>query len=121
MDILNLTQHQSTPEQRMAGVTDLTGDALVELKALLTFEECPDRELLSLRAKRVAALASDFGWTTAMIGGAPYFMSQLEYELQCVRIAPLYAFSKRISIDIHLEDGSVEKQMMFKHLGFVEA
>ena len=58
---------------------------------------------------------------SAMIGGAPYLMGPLEQALKENNIDPLYAFSKRISSEYVDEEGNVRKEMVFKHLGFVEA
>jgi hypothetical protein len=56
-----------------------------------------------------------------MIGGAPYLMPALEQELRRVGIQPVYAFSKRISIDQPQPDGRIKKISNFKFEGLVEA
>lgn len=53
-----------------------------------------------------------------MIGGAPFFMKELEEELSYIGI-PVYAFSRRESVE-EVVDGKVVKRSVFKHLGFVE-
>jgi hypothetical protein len=55
-----------------------------------------------------------------MIGGAPYLMGALEKALRECGFTPVYAFSKRESIDQPQPDGSVRKVAVFRHLGFVE-
>jgi hypothetical protein len=55
----------------------------------------------------------------AMIGGAPFFMSTLEKTLKEYGIKPLYAFSKRESVEEN-ENGIIIKKSIFKHIGFVE-
>lgn len=128
MSILNLTQHQSTPEQ---GVVDLQGEALSVLKGLLTFETLPTRQEVLDRAAAIANLAAVtpaamVGDTTttaraAMIGGAPFLMGPLEAALKDRGITPIYAFSVRESVDEVLPDGSVRKVAVFRHKGFIEA
>jgi hypothetical protein len=56
-----------------------------------------------------------------MIGGAPFLMAHLQYDLFEKRIKPLYAFSVRESVENTLPDGRVIKTAAFKHLGFYEA
>ena len=122
MFILNLTQHQSTPEQ---GCVDLQGEALQVIKGLLTFEEIPTRKEILDRAAVIADLADamigDTPTRAAMIGGAPFLMGPLEAALKERGITPLYAFSVRESVDEVLPDGSVRKVAVFRHKGFIEA
>ena len=55
-----------------------------------------------------------------MIGGAPWFMSSLEKELEAKGFKPVYAFSERVSVEQKQEDGSVKKINIFRHAGFIE-
>lgn len=131
MKILNLTQHPATPEQRAQGVIDLNSAELVTLKQLLNFSEIPSQKEVKERAHDIALLASfnqlsktddeDIFFTKVMIGGAPFLMVALEKELKAIFKEPLYAFSKRESIESMDKDGGVIKQSVFKHIGFVEA
>lgn len=126
--ILNLTQHLGTPEQ---GVTDLTGEELVALKQALTFDAIPTAQEIAERAEYIAELACANGLggdegddpipTRAMIGGAPYLMAPLERALRAVGIEPLYAFSVRESVEQVQADGSVRKDNIFRHTGFIPA
>ena len=118
MKVLNLTQHQSTPEQ---GCIDLQGTALQVLKGLLTFETIPTRQEVEDRAAALANLAAVNVAAAAMIGGAPFLMGPLEAALKLRGITPLYAFSRRESVDEVQPDGSVRKVAVFRHMGFVEA
>lgn len=118
---LNLTQHAATPEQVAAGVVDLEGIEATALRRLLTFKHMPDREEVLAAAEAIAAIAKAHGAKTAMIGGAPFLMGPLEIELKLAGIAPLYAFSRRESVDETLPDGSVRKTAVFRHEGFVPA
>jgi len=113
--ILNLTQHQGTPEQ---GVVEPTEKGRVQ--ALLTFSSLPSREEISERAAELAAIAEAAGATAAMIGGAPYLMAPLEASLRGRGIRPLYAFSVRESVETTDPDGTVRKTAVFRHKGFVE-
>lgn len=131
MKILNLTQHSSTPEQKAAGVVDLVGESLAELKQLLTFDTLPTKEEIQRRAASIARLAveqnyevcdEDFEtprFTHAMIGGAPFLMSALESALMDDFFTPIYAFSVRESIEEIQPDGSVRKANVFRHAGWV--
>lgn len=127
--IVNLTQHQSTPEQISAGVVDLPPAEREALAALLTFDTLPTRQEIENRAADIAELAAYNGLGgddtdsphvgAAMIGGAPYLMPALEKALQAVCITPLYAFSVRESVEQPQADGSVRKVNVFRHAGFV--
>lgn len=117
--IINLTQHAASAEQIAAGVVEPADKACVQ--KLLTFEGIPSMEELVGRAKALAAVASEAGAESAMIGGAPYFMAPLEWALRRRGITPLYAFSVRDSAEQVLPDGSTRKVAVFHHLGFTEA
>ena len=130
MKVLNLTQHNATEDQEKAGVINLSDpNDKAKLGALLTFEELPMRREINDRAKAIAQLAiqqSEYPpkaarFKFAMIGGAPYLMAPLEQALKDIGITPLYAFSVRESIEQHNSDGSVSKNNVFRHLGFIEA
>jgi len=125
--IINLTQHSSTPEQ---GVVDLQGQELEALRESLTFRDLPTPEELEARAEYIAELAIHNGLggedddpfpEAAMIGGAPYLMAPLEQALLARGIAPLYAFSRRESVEEKQPDGTTRKTSVFRHVGFVPA
>lgn len=117
--ILNLTQHNATPEQLAQGVVDLAPNLATDVRGMLNFNEIPTTEEMYRRADSIAQIAEEEGATHAMIGGAPYFMSPLEGALLTHGITPLYAFSVRESQEITQEDGSVRKVNVFRHIGFV--
>jgi len=121
--ILNLTQHQATVEQLAAGVVDLPTEQRAALCGLLTFDTLPAGEEISEAAEAIALLADDYlpevGNHHAMIGGAPYLMAPLEIALRQHRISPVYAFSRRESVEQQQADGSVRKVNVFRHAGFV--
>lgn len=125
--ILNLTQHAATAEQLAAGVVDLEGGQLQELKKLLNFNSLPTRQ-------DVRQVACAIGWLVdtvlrgvkprpqhpvAMIGGAPFLMPALEEALADRNVRPVYAFSRRESVEEIQADGSVRKTAVFRHAGFV--
>lgn len=117
MEIINLTQHAASPEQRLAGVVEPHDKN--EVCQLLTFTEIPAPEVLVFRAEKLVAIATQSGADQAMIGGAPFFMSTLERLLREKGIEPVYAFSKRESVEVVNENGEVVKTNVFKHTGFV--
>lgn len=116
--ILNLTQHPSTSAQKAAGVVEPRCKKAVQ--QLLTFEELPTREEIQARASTLAELACHEAVDAAMIGGAPYLMSALECALYFRGITPLFAFSKRESVEEEQSDGSVRKTLVFRHVGFIK-
>lgn len=122
--ILNLTQHSPTPEQTAQGVVEMGEGARAVVRDLLTFTDLPSPDEVRRRAEGLAELASleaeRRGATAAMIGGAPYLMGPLERALRKRGITPLYAFSRRESVEEKQDDGSVRKVAVFRHLGFVE-
>lgn len=118
MTIINLTQHDSTPEQRLGGVVEPSDKQLI--RDLLTFNSIPSKEEMAEKASKLADVAVNEKAEAAMIGGAPYFMSALEMALKEHGVKPMYAFSVRESADVTQTDGSVRKVAIFRHLGFVE-
>lgn len=118
MKIVNLTQHKATPEQVTAGVVDVEGYDAETLADCLNFEEIPIVDDLSMRAEAIADIGLQ--GDAAMIGGAPYLMAAIERGLIERGVQPLYAFSKRESIEEPQPDGSIKKTTVFRHLGFVE-
>ncbi len=118
---LNLTQHAATPEQIAAGVVDLQGTGATTLRHLLTFKHIPERDDVLAAAEAIAALAKAHGAQAAMIGGAPFLMGPLEIELKLVGIKPVYAFSRRESVEEAMPNGSVRKTAILRHAGFVSA
>lgn len=130
MAILNLTQHNATPDQRAAGVVDLPADARAELVRLLTFAELPDGDDIMRRARAVAELAAlnasgedredvDGFADQAMIGGALWLMAPLAFALRMHGITPVFAFSVRDTEERAQPDGTVAKTTVFRHAGFV--
>ena len=119
--IINLTQHMATAEQQAAGVVDFAHEIKAQVQVLLTFDTIPNAREINDRAALLAGVASEWGFDRAMIGGAPFLMSALESKLKIMGIQPVYAFSVRDSVEKQNPDGSVTKQNVFKHAGFIEA
>jgi hypothetical protein len=139
--IVNLTQHPATLEQREAGVIDLEGSDLTQLKSALTFDDLPTQDEIIGRAETIATLAcaaignddiyeqmareamgdEDIGFTPAqaVIGGAPWLMPAMIQSLLARGIDPLFAFTKREAVEERQPDGSVRKTAVFRHAGFV--
>ena len=138
--ILNLTMHTATPEQREAGVYN----PLLHIEAIkeaLTFNALPTQQEIEVKALSLASMAAEeVYWQLlktrpeseeqlsiedqmlgmrVMIGGAPYLMSYLEKALKERNLKAVYAFSKRESVEVVLDNGDVRKTNIFKHLGFV--
>ena len=144
MSILNLTQHNTTPEQIEAGVVEPTDGEAV--KHYLTFEGLPTQQTLAHHVSRlvsicrywksrkiedlqVATMQSDaIPYTLmeihslmrpdVMIGGAPFLMAPLDKALREAGFSPVYAFSLRQSEE-KIVDGEVVKTSVFKHQGFI--
>jgi hypothetical protein len=119
--ILNLTQHNATAEQAAAGVVNLSGQPLENLKKALTFTEIPSREEIIERANKILDFALERGAKSVMIGGAPYLMPILEKALAKHGIQALYSFTQRETVEKQGENGEIIKTAVFKHIGFVEA
>ena len=123
--ILNLTQHQATPDQIAAGVVDLSPELREQLQGLLTFDELPATNIIHRRIFAIRRIAIDeakrLGATHVMLGGAPYLIAMLDRVLGLGEEAPrpVYAFSRRESVEELQKDGSVKKSVVFKHAGFV--
>lgn len=124
MTTVNLTQHNTTVSQAQQGVVDLDAEIISEVRKQLTFDEIPTRKEMEIAAKEITRLVlasgiKERGVDQAMIGGAPFFMSVLEFALLKIGVVPVYAFSKRESVDVTEEDGSITKRSVFLHVGFV--
>ena len=119
--ILNLTQHAATPDQIEAGVRDLEGSALLHLRAFLTFDAIPTKREVLDRALDIADLAARAGAERAMIGGALWLMHPLAVALRDRAIEPVYAFTRRETVEEAQPDGTVKKVAVFRHAGWVPA
>lgn len=119
--ILNLTQHAATPDQVAAGVVDPPPPIAAMIRQRLTFETLPTGLEIQAAAAALAIVAETAGAECAMIGGAPYLMSALEQALTCRGVWPVYAFSRRESVEELAADGTVRKVNVFRHAGFVPA
>ena len=117
MRIINLTQHQASAEQLGAGVFDLPIDCV--LKDALTFYVLPTKADIERRAQLITGIALTHEVTHAMIGGAPYLMSELEKTLKEAGVQPLYSFSERVSVEKAGENGEVVKTSVFQHKGWI--
>jgi len=116
MKTLNLTQHAGSVEQK---VVEPSADQKRIILSLITFDDIPSPEEMKQRALQLAEIALQSGCNAAMIGGAPYFQAPLERALLEKSVIPLYAFSKRESVDETLADGTIRKTSVFRHAGWV--
>lgn len=119
--VVNLTQHKATEEQLAEGVIDLPEEDRAYLQTLLTFNQIPQSSLIATRAADIADIAVKYGATHAMIGGAPFLMSQMEAALKAQGVQPLYSFTQRVTEEQTQQDGTVKKVALFRHEGFVPA
>jgi hypothetical protein len=116
INILNLTQHAPTPEQRAEGV----GEPPAEWLAVANFDDLATVGEDVAQAVNVAVrLARESGATHAMIGGAPFLMPPLAAALARAGVEPIFAFSVRESVEQPQPDGSVRKVAIFRHRGWV--
>ena len=119
--VINMTQHNPTPEQAEAGVYNPA--EWERVKELLTFDELPSREEVFVRARQLTEIAlaecERTGAVEVMIGGAPFFMPALNHALLSKGFIPVFAFSRRVSVEKTNPDGTVTKTQVFKHEGFV--
>lgn len=132
MTILNLTQHSATAEQKAAGVVDPPEELKQKITKFLTVEEPPQTGELDERASLLADVAVEFFYhvggeldpedpfhnTWVLIGGAPWLMVHLEGALRMLGFCPVYAFSRRVSVEKSTPEGVV-KTSVFKHAGFI--
>lgn len=131
---INLTQHELTQEQKedayWVKFNSYDGtNSTIEIKKLLTFECKPNINEIQERATKIADIAEGIFLQLdpeeslphkALIGGAPYLMGALEKALKERGIQPLYAFSKRVSVETLQSDGSIIKTAIFLHEGYIE-
>ena len=94
---------------------------------------CPsDRQLLKEMAEAVSAISTSLSEPTSVVtykhnvtivqlGGSPLFLYIAgEVMSKChIKQKILFAHSERVSIDVPQPDGTVLKQSVFKHLGFI--
>lgn len=126
MSIINLTQHEATPEQVQAGVLGRSPEMADAIRESLTFDNLPKEGWLEFTAECLTQYAIMLkeehgleGEVAVMIGGAPFLMEELAQALRYAGFKPCYAFSKRVSVEKTLPDGTVQKINHFKHEGFV--
>ena len=109
LPIINLTLHKATPDQLDDGVMELNEMEAGELGRLLVFKSraLADSPLeRGKRAEKIAVIGKRSGCHTAMIGGAPWFMRDLEAALIAQGIEPVYSFSIRDKSETITKDGS---------------
>ena len=115
----NLTQHPASAEQIAAGVVDPSPTDKQAIVELLTFDSIPTSLEVWQRAHDLLAIAKDAGHTQAMIGGAPYLITEIVRHASRYGITCAHAFTARESAEVTQPDGSVKKVAIFRHMGFV--
>jgi hypothetical protein len=125
--IINLTQHELTPEQKKFVDIECYTDRN-KVKDLLTFTKLPTQIQILQRAVDLANIVRDIvdqdehiNLFLVLIGGAPYLMKPLIEELREIGVTPVFSYTDRVSVETMQPDGSVVKTQVFKHLGYVEA
>lgn len=125
--IINLTQHELTPEQKALIDIECYTDRQ-KVKDLLTFTKLPTQIQILQRAVDLANIVRDIvdqdehiNLFLVLIGGAPYLMKPLIEELKEIGVTPVFSYTDRVSVETMQPDGSVVKTQVFKHLGYVEA
>jgi hypothetical protein len=125
--LINLTQHELTPEQREFIDVECYTDRQ-KVKDLLTFTKLPSKADILYRALDLAAIVENIvdqdehvDLFLVLIGGAPYLMKPLIEELKELGVIPVFSYTDRVSVETMQPDGSVVKTNVFKHIGFVEA
>lgn len=121
--IWNATQHTATADQIEQGVVDLPEELRQQVSRFLTFAELPGNEDLRIRSIAIVGQLMAAGakpGDQVMLGGAPFFMEELSHSCRSVGLIPVFAFSRRESVEQVQEDGSIRKVAIFRHLGFVK-
>lgn len=120
MILINLTQHNLTPDQ-LQGAVEVGTDIRDEVVKLITFSGLPAAGEIKGNASRLAEICRDMHASHAVIGGAPYFMGPLEQALRKAGIVPLYAFTERVAVEVtNPETGEVTKTSKFNFAGWIE-
>ena len=118
MEIINLTNHQATPNQLEAGVVE-PAELREAIKPLLNVDLLDGVENIRLQAKEIARLVSEAGdYKVAMIGGQLELCNALVVQLTALGIQPVTAKSLRTSKEVHNDNGTVTKVAVFNHEGF---
>ena len=119
--IYNLTQHVGTNDQRKSGLVEPNPETKKTIQQILTFNNIKETNIEKMR-KRAVTLATICllkGYKKALIGGAPFFMPVLAEILFEKGIHPVFAFSKRKSVE-EKKDGKVIKKSIFQFEGWIE-
>ncbi len=117
IEILNLTQHESSAEQKQMNVVSLDSKFKMGLKDLLTFDEIPLSAFDVMGRAKILVnqyVIPNFKGKYVMIGGASYLMHFLDIYLSKAGYIPVTAFTKRVS----QEENGVKKSV-FLHEGFI--
>lgn len=125
--LYNLTQHNATAEQVAMGVIDLDGALKEQLIEAITFTGLPTASDVEVKASKLRKIMLSIMDTDEeacfMVGGAPYLMAQLgntkRFSVKHFQSRIYFAYSDRVSEEVHNPDGTVTKVNVFKHLGFV--
>jgi hypothetical protein len=118
--VINITQHNTSPDQVEAGIEDLSPDHKTRLKELLTFDEIPHLGDIWQRADTIVSFLTDECGLdpdkhAIMVGGAPFFLPALVEELRTEGFIVYHAFTKRV-----VEEKDGVKKAVFRHEGLIK-
>ena len=114
MKILNCTNHMLTDMQKKMGIIELDENDRETLTSAITFNDPPMKEDVDSAIEKVLEVLSRYEYDACMLGGAPFLAAPLENAILSLGKGAAYAFSKRISKEKHLPDGTVEKISVFE-------
>ena len=125
--IINLTQHPFSQDQlNEFELADITADNIIDtndtVKSIITFTGEIDVSVIQERAQQLSQYIAQYvddKPCLAMVGGVPFF--QMAVNVACLNhnVLPLAAYSECVSVETVQADGSLTKQNIFKHKGFI--
>ena len=116
MRIFNLTKHKLTAEQQAdATCVDVPAAQAAELQDFVT---PPTYEEMQTRAAKMMKLAKDAGAKEndhVLLASAMYFIPFLVVAAMDDDLIPTFSFTKRVSKETEMSDGSIKQEYIFRH------
>ncbi len=113
MKLLNCTNHTTTAKQTAMGIVDPSQEDMTLLHKAITYDTIPTAEEIKGTCKVLLDLVKKYECDGALIGGALFLIGEEERTLFEHNYCTAYAFTKRISKEEVLPDGSVRKTSIF--------
>ena len=113
MRILNCTNHNATDKQLRMGVIEPDEQDKRAIQQSITFELPVSMADIRRACDMVTEYTEKYGCAAALIGGAPFLQGYLESSLFAKSLCAAFAFTRRISAERKMPDGSVEKVSVF--------